>query len=258
MAKLKALVLAGDRGPTDSVAVAAGVSTKAFAEIAGRPMIDHVIEALRGAPEIGEIAVSIAPDAPALPAGVLRLDAGPTPATSAAEGLAALGAPLLLTTADHPLLTSDMVRDFIAGAAASGADAAAAASEKSVVEQAGNPARRTWLRFSDGWLSGCNLFLIRTDAGAGAVDFWLGIEADRKKPLKMAMKVGLVAPILYLFGRLSRKRVEAMIGRKAECRTAVVLLDHPLAAHDVDKPADLEFARSRLRPVEGEAEWISD
>lgn len=246
MAPLKALVLAGDRGPTDDVALAAGVTTKAFAEIAGKPMIEHVIAALRGVDAIGEIAVSIAPEAPALPAGLRRLDAGPTPATSAAEGLAALGTPLLITTADHPLLTSAMVRDFIAGARAVGADAAAAASVKEVVEKAGNPARRTWLRFSDGWLSGANLFLVANTEGAGAINFWKSIEADRKRPLTMAKKIGLLAPLLYLCGRLSRARVAKTIGRHSGCKAAIVLLDHPNAAHDVDKRADLEFAKSRI------------
>ncbi len=249
MAKLKALILAGDRGLEDPVSRAAGVSTKAFAEVGGKPMIDHVVAALRGVEEIGEIAVSIATDAPPIPREARRLDSGPTPATSAAEGLAALGAPLLIATADHPLLTPAMIADFLKGVRASGADAAAAASLKAVVEMAGNPARRTWLRFSDGWLSGCNLFYIANERGAGAIDFWLDIEADRKSPLRMAAKIGLTAPILYLLGRLSRKSAAARIGRLAECRTEIVLLDHPNAAHDVDKPADLEFARSRLRPM---------
>lgn len=246
MARWKTLVLAGDRGPEDRVAQDAGVSTKAFAEIAGAPMIDHVLAALKAAPEVGEIAVSISPDAPALPSGVLRLDAAPTPATSAAEGLAALGAPLLITTADHPLLTPAMIADFVAGAEASGADVAAAASLRDVVKRAGNPARRTYLKFSDGRISGCNLFAIRTGRGGGAVDFWTGIESDRKKPLRMALHVGLPALALYAFGRLSRAKAAAMIGAKADCRAAIVLLDHPEAAHDVDKPADMDFARRTL------------
>lgn len=228
------------------MARAAGVSTKAFAEIAGAPMIDHVLAALGAAPEIGEIAVSISADAPALPSGVLRLDAAATPATSTAEGLAALGAPLLITTADHPLLTAAMIADFIAGAEASGADAAAGASLRAVVERAGNPARRTYLKFSDGGLSGCNLFAIRTERGGGAVEFWTEIEADRKRPLRMALKVGLPALALYALGRLSRAKAAAMIGAKAGCHAAIVLLDHPEAAHDVDKPADMDFARQRL------------
>lgn len=246
MAQWKVLVLAGDRGPEDPIAKAAGVSTKAFAKVAGAPMIDHVLAALEAAPELGEVAVSISPDAPPLPAGVLRLDSAPTPATSAAEGLAALGAPLLIVTADHPLLTAAMIHDFLKGVEAADIDAAAAASLRAVVERAGNSARRTYLKFADGWLSGCNLFAIATERGGGAIRFWTRIEADRKKPLRMAMNVGLFAPVLYALGRLTRKKAAAMIARKAGCRVEIILLDHPEAAHDVDKAADMAFAETRL------------
>lgn len=245
----KVLVLAGDRGPEDRVAKAAGVTTKAFAEIHGTPMIDYVFNALRASPMVGEIAVSIAVDAPPLPAGVLRLDAADTPATSAAEGLAALGAPLLVTTADHPLLTSGMIDDFLKAVEAEGLDAAAAVSEKSVVEKAGNPALRTWLKFADGWLSGCNLFAIRTDRGHGAIQFWTRIEADRKKPIRMARQAGIVALISYAFGKLTRVKAAELISAKAECKAGIILLNHPDAAHDVDKPDDLDFATRRLARV---------
>lgn len=247
MTHWKVLVLAGDRGPEDRVAQAAGVTTKAFAEIAGAPMIDHVLRTLRDSPELGEVAVSIAVDAPPLPAGVRRLDSALSPATSAAEGLAALGAPLLIVTADHPLLTPAMIGDFLKGAEAAKLDAAAAASVKEVVEKAGNPARRTYLKFADGWLSGCNLFAIRTERGAGAIEFWTEIEADRKRPLKMATKLGISSLLRYALGRLTRAQAAARIGAKAHCKAGIVLLDQPNAAHDVDKPEDMAFAESRLR-----------
>jgi len=126
MTTWNALILAGDRGPSDPVAQAAGVPTKAFAEIAGRPMIEYVVDALRGSGRIGEIGVSIAADAPELPAGLTRFDMEATPATSAAAGVGAMGTPLLITTAAHPLLTAEMVQDFLADFEASGAGAAAA------------------------------------------------------------------------------------------------------------------------------------
>lgn len=241
-----ALILAGDRGPSDPVAQAAGVPTKAFAPIAGRPMIEYVLAALRGSGRIGEIGVSIAADAPALPDGVTRLDMAATPATSAAAGVAAIGTPLLITTADHPLLTSAMVIDFLTAFEASGADAAAACSVREVVEQAGNDARRTYLKFSDGWVSGCNLFALRTPEAVAAVEFWKDIEAHRKKPLTMARKIGLWPLALYAVGRLSRRSVANHIGDKIGVTATTIALNHPNAAHDVDKAADMAFAERKL------------
>lgn len=246
MTTWNALILAGDRGPSDPVAQAAGVPTKAFAEIAGRPMIEYVVDALRGSGLVGEIGVSIAKDAPALPDGLKRFDMAATPATSAAAGVQAMGTPLLITTADHPLLTAEMVHDFLTDFDASGAEAAAACSLREVVEQAGNDARRTYLKFSDGWVSGCNLFALRTPEAVAAVEFWKDIEAHRKKPLTMARKIGLWPLALYAVGRLSRDAVAGHIGSKIGVAATTIALDHPNAAHDVDKAADMAFAERKL------------
>lgn len=244
--KWRALILAGSRGPTDPVAEAAGVSHKAFAPIAGRPMIAHVIDALQGVEEIGDIAVSIEVGAPALPGGVARLDAAQSPARSALAGFGALGPPLLITTADNPLLTPAMLRDFLSGAAQSNADAVAAIAPRAVVEQAGNPAKRTYLTLADGAFSGCNLFAFPTAAGAGAIAFWQRLEADRKTPWRMAWQIGPGPLLAYATGRLSMSGVAQAIGKRAGCGAALLALAHPDAAHDVDKPADLEFVKARL------------
>ena len=55
-----AVVLAGSRGAADPVAQASGVSHKAFADIAGKPMIAHVLDTLAAAPSIDGIVVLIA------------------------------------------------------------------------------------------------------------------------------------------------------------------------------------------------------
>jgi len=250
----RALVLAGARGPADPVAVAAGVAHKAFAPLDGRPMIAHVLAALAAAPEIDAVAVSLAPDAPSLPEGVARLDAGATPALSTRAGFERLGPPLLVTTADNPLLTPAMIGDFLALATASGADAVAALGPRAAVEAAGNPAPRTWLRFVDGWASGANLFALATPGAAGAIDLWRRFEAERKRPWAMARAIGPGVLARYLAGRLDRAGAARAIGRAAGCRAALVLLDHPDAAHDVDRPGDLAFAARRLAARRARAE----
>ncbi|MCL5775976.1 nucleotidyltransferase family protein [Limibaculum sp. FT325] len=245
-----ALILAGSRGPADPVAQAAGVSHKAFAEVAGRSMIGRVAEALAAA-GIGRILVSIEPGAPALPAGLERLDAAPSPARSVGAALAAAPTPLLVTTADHPLLTSAMVADFLAGAGAAGADVCAGVAVRAVVEAAGNPARRTYLRFRDAEVSGCNLFALNTPRAAQAVAFWKRLEAERKRPWKMALAIGPATLAAYAAGWLTMAGAARALGRAAGCTAALVTLDHAEAAHDVDKPADLAFAEARLRAHAG-------
>ena len=62
-----AVVLAGSRGTADPVAQARGVSHKAFADIAGKPMIAHVLDTLSAAPSVDDVVVVIERPAPELP-----------------------------------------------------------------------------------------------------------------------------------------------------------------------------------------------
>ena len=53
MRQFAAIILAGDRGPHDPVASAAGVSSKALVPVAGRSMILRVLDTLGASPSIG-------------------------------------------------------------------------------------------------------------------------------------------------------------------------------------------------------------
>ena len=240
-----ALVLAGSRGPEDQVAQAAGVAHKAMAEIAGRPMIAHVLDALAGCDAIGQIAVTGPADLE-LPPDAQVLPAASSPAASVLAGLDTLGTPLLITTADNPLLRAETVTAFLEASTASHADVTAAVAARKVVELAGNPGRRTYLKFSNGAYSGCNLFAISQPEGRRAVEFWRQLEAQRKRPWRMVLTIGPGALVRYLSGWLSLDDAARAIATRAGCRGAVVRLRDPYAAHDVDKPADLAFARHVL------------
>ena len=241
-----AVVLAGSRGPEDPVARAAGVSHKAFAEVAGRTMIARVIDALAAAPRVGDIAVVIEPSAPELPAGVSRIDAAPTPSLSALAGFEATEPPVLLTTADHPLLTPEMIEHFLAAAEAAGGDVAAGVALRPEVEAARSAARRTYLRFRDGDASGCNLFALATPGARRALSFWRRLEAERKRPWRMAWALGPGVLARYALGRLSMADAAEAVGRACDCRAAMLTLPFGEAAHDVDRPEDLAFAGRRL------------
>jgi GTP:adenosylcobinamide-phosphate guanylyltransferase len=242
-----AVVLAGSRGTADPVAQATGVSHKAFAEVAGKPMITRVLDILNDAPSIDGVVVVIERSAPELPRpGVRRIDAARSPSLSALAGFEAAGAPVIVTTADHPLLTVEMVEYFLAAAAEQGVDVAAGVAVRQVVEQAGSTARRTYLRFSDGEVSGCNLFALMTPEARAALTYWRLLEDKRKRPMQMAWAVGPFTLMRYAAGMLSTKVAGKALGKAAGCRAAMIMLPFPDAAHDIDKPEDLAFAEVRL------------
>jgi GTP:adenosylcobinamide-phosphate guanylyltransferase len=249
-AKLTALVLAGSRREGDPMALAAGVSHKALIPVAGQPMLERVVRALAAVPRIGRILVAIenpqiVAALPPLQIPVIAVPAAEGPSASVAGILREHGTPLLVTTADHALLRPDWVDEFLDSADDS-ADAMLALARREAVLAAAPQSQRTWLRFSDGHYSGCNLFLLRTPAAAGVVRLWRELEADRKRPLSLLRRLGLIYVLRYRFGWLSLAAALRRLGILCEARVRPVILRDGRAAIDVDKPADLALAISLI------------
>jgi 2-C-methyl-D-erythritol 4-phosphate cytidylyltransferase len=229
------------------MAVEAGVSHKALIPVGSVPMLERVITALAEVPRISRILVAI--EKPEIVAALPRLRV-PVTAVAAAEGpsasvaavLAVEGAPLLVTTADHALLQPAWVEEFL-DAEPDDADALVALTRRESVLEAAPGSQRTWLRFSDGYLSGCNLFLLRTPEAARIVSLWRSLEVDRKRPLSMLRRLGLSYVLRYRIGRLALGAAMQRLGVLCGARLQPVILRDGEAAIDVDKPADLTLVR---------------
>ncbi len=245
-----ALILAGSRaGRADPMAVRVGVSHKALLPVDGTPMILRVIRALQACPAIGRIVVSSErldilagfPEAD----GVLVRRSKPSPSRSVAAIFKEFGPALLVTTADHALLTREIVECFLAKAPFE-ADATAAVAQSNVIRAAHPTTQRTWMRLRDGDFSGCNLFLLRTEHAIRAVTFWQKLEEQRKSPFAMARMIGLSAVVRYALKILTMEKATRLLSRRAGALLAVTVLPIADAAIDVDKPADLSLVEKIL------------
>ena len=244
MTAFQALVLAGSRGGADPVASYAGAAHKALIRLNGETLLARVVGALRGAGATRIAVVSshseVRGEAARLDAETLDEAAGPSLSVKAA--VARLGTPLLVTTADHALLEPAWVERFLADAPAD-VDVAVLVARRPVVEAAAPGTARTWLKLADGHWSGCNLFWLANDRALGVVDLWRRVEAERKRPWRMAQILGPGMLVRYLTGRLGLKDAARRLGELAGVRAAVVETPFGLAAVDVDKPADLDLVR---------------
>ena len=247
MASFAALVLAGTRPGGDPFAQSQGVSHKGLIEIGGQPMISRVIAALSSA-GAGRIIVST--DDPRLrdiaeTLGAETIPAAHGPSESAALGLAAAGAPLLITTSDHALLRPEWICTLIEGTPAN-ADLAVMLARRDQVERALLGSRRTYLRFADGDWSGCNLFYLQTDRAKAAIDLWRSVEQDRKRPWRIAARLGPATLLAMVFRRLTLAEGLARLGHRIGLSAALVPAPNGLAAVDVDKITDLATVRTLL------------
>jgi GTP:adenosylcobinamide-phosphate guanylyltransferase len=255
MGEWTAILLAGRRPGEDSFAASHGVAAKALIPVAGEPMLGRVARTLLASPSIRRIVI-LAQEAAALLAGelawmakepriaVAKAGDGISASVGRLAGTEAAPWPVLVTTADHPLLRPEMVETFIAGA--QGADSAFAMVERSIVERVHPETKRTWLKAADGHYSGANLFALMNPASKAGTDFWARAEKDRKRTLKLLAFLGPAMFLRALTRTISLQDAAERAGRKMGFRLKAVLLPFAEAAIDVDKPADLELVERIL------------
>lgn len=251
-----AIILAGDRTSGDPLAEAAGVACKSLVPVGGKPMVLRVIDSLEAASEIDSIilcgpAQTFINQEPELKT---RIDSGrvkwkasqATPSTSAYYTLQSLpdNPPVLVTTADHALLTGRIVDAFCTDARRSECDVAVGLASKKIITSAFPESKRTYIKFSDGAYCGCNLFGFLNSQAHKAAHFWRQIEGQRKNPLRMIRILGKRAVIRYLSGRMSLKDALDHISSIMKIRAGAVILPFPEAAVDVDTVDDWLFVKS--------------
>ena len=217
---------------------------KALIVLGGQTLLARAVGALTAAGAARIAVISSHPDvrAEAIRLGAEVLDEAAGPSLSVAAGVQVLGTPLLVTTADHALLEPAWVRQFLADVPP-GVDVAALVAARATVEAAAPGTQRTWLKLADGDWSGCNLFWLASDRALGVVDFWRRVEAERKRPWRMARILGPGMLLRYLSGRLTLADAAKRLGRLAGVTAAIVQTPFGLASVDVDKPADLDLVR---------------
>ena len=259
MSGFAAIILAGDRGGNDPLVVGQSSHSKALVHIDGIPMIQRVLDALGAAACIdslylsGPLKESLASQADLR----ARIDSGSvlwrapqeTPSTSAYSVLLEIPdiKPVLLTTADLPLLQARFIEHFCAQALTSGADVVVGLAPYTLVRESFPDMKKTVLRFSDGAYCGCNLFAFMTPAGRTMADRWRAVENQRKSPLKVIRLLGWGAVLRYRLGLLSLDSALALLSRKMGLRLAAVRMPFAEAAVDVDSLDDHRQVESRLQ-----------
>ena len=257
--RFSAVVLAADRTAHDPVASRAGTACKALAPIAGTPMIIRVLDALEASEMVGKIVVcgppaSMLPDCPELQR---RIESGRvtwlpnlnSPSRSANSGLAQMDhdAPVLLTTADHALLTPAIIRYFLSESRTMDSDATVGVVKHADVAAAFPGTKRTAIRLRDGGVCGCNLYAFFNHRGRDLVTFWQRAEDLRKRPWRLIAQVlGPGAVLSYLLGVLTLDRALNAVSARVGVKVRTVTLPYPQAGVDVDKVEDMLLVESIL------------
>lgn len=250
-----AILLAGQRPGADPLAEAFGERWKAKVKVAGEPMLSRVAGILLASPSIDRIVV-LAQEPQALFDGDCAWLAN-EPRVAAAVSTSGIAAsiagcagsdvapwPVLVTTADHPLLTVAMVEAAITGLGA--ADVGVGVVGARVLLAAYPDNRRTWLRFRGERWSGANLFALGNGKARLALAAWSDVERDRKKAIKLLWHFGPLLALGALTRTITLEAALRRVGRALGCAVAPIPLPFAEAGIDVDKPSDHALAERIL------------
>jgi GTP:adenosylcobinamide-phosphate guanylyltransferase len=249
-----ALVLAGNRSLQDPLAQAWGSPGKVLIPVAGVPMLVRVVRSISAASQVAKIVVSS--DDPsslhALPELAVAVESGVlsfhysrnSPAESVVDYATrfSMGEPLLVTSADHPLLTAEMVDYFCRAACASGADVVAGVVAASLFSARYPQSRRTFIRLRGESFCGANLFTLHTPRAVAAARFWSHAGQFRKRPWRLVSTFGLSTLALFALRRLDLHAAVTRVSQILGVRVAAVQMPFAECAIDVDNAADLALA----------------
>lgn len=257
------LILAADRGPHDPILSGTGAPCKALVPVGGRPMIARVLEVTLKCREAKRIVISTdrATDLSSDPiVGPIlsdeRIDFSKSAESPSASVIAALEElddpyPMLVTTADSALISSEFIDYFWTRAVNSDADLTVGMAPASVILQQYPEAKRTFLKFRGGAYSGCNLFALSTPHALKALAFWQDIERHRKQPWRLIRAFGAGVLLRHLAGMLSLDAALAHASKQLGLSASAIIMPFAEAAFDVDKPADLDLANRIIADRQG-------
>lgn len=259
--RFDAIVLAGyDPDRPHPLAAAQREPHKALIEVAGRPMIAYVIQALAQSGQIDRIVVAGLDPLPDLDAlahsGGCDLHYLPNQPTIYANAfqsfayLARLQDPqrhALLTSADVPLLTGSMVTTFLHACRPYDLDAYWGIVERKVMEAAFPGSRRTYLRLVEGQFCNGEFYLARISAALRQHREIQELIDLRKHITRQVRKLGIGVLLRFLTRRLRTDDLIGVAHRLLGVSGAPVILPFAESGMDVDKPHQLAQVEAYLR-----------
>lgn len=245
---IDAVVLAGgeDRG---DIAAETGVIYRPLLDVGGKPILQRLLAALRGASEVDRVCLVAPPEVQAVASEIavdLRVESGDSFFDNLQRGVKETEPgtdQVLVITGDLPLVTPAAINDLVRQSASARADVAYAIIPKDSCERRFPEGRRTYVRLRDGTFTGGNGVVLTRQFVAMRGELIGRLYAARKNPVKLAALLGIGFLFGLVTGRLRLAQLEARASRLVGGRVAAVISTYPELGFDVDKLEDLNLAR---------------
>jgi len=221
---------------------------EALIKIKNRPMVQYVVRAFQEMKTVRRTAV-VGPTVleNAVNGDVHLIEAEGSFLDNVMTGIKELkpAGPVLLSTADIPLVTGRIIQDFVDACRKVEADIFYPMISRRINSKKYPDVQRTYVSLKEGEFTGGNILIMKPEVLQESFSFIKKILLWRKSPWKIARLLGPKIIFKYILRIISMKDIENRIQHIMGCRGSGIIIEHPEIGFDIDKPEDLELIRSR-------------
>jgi len=254
--KMPVVILAG--GSTPQIILDAGETERerAFIDIGGRPMLEWVLDVVKGSDCCGEI-LCIGNSSRMMSAFDLKPEEVADDKGSMLENFVTgmerfKSHPRVLSmTCDIPLLTVESLRDIVDSIADIDAEIYYPIVDVKHFDEKFPGGKRTTQNLKEGTFTGGNVFILNPERVLDNRDKIESVIRDRKSPAKLVRLFGLSFIMKFVFKQLDLKGLENKASQILGAKMRGVITHYPEIGFDVDKPEDLTMVREIVAKQDG-------
>ncbi|WKZ37576.1 MAG: NTP transferase domain-containing protein [Anaerolineales bacterium] len=253
--KMNAIVTAGGiPQPGDPLYAYSNGDSKALIDVAGKPMVQWILDALGDANLVDQvIVIGLTPKSGLTCKKPLhyisnqgRMLANIVAGVNKSLELKPKGEYVLVASSDTPALKSDMVDWLVKTTMQTKDDLYYGVCPREVMEARFPTSNRTYTRLKDMELCGADINVTHVRMVTDHLDTWEQLIGNRKSPLRQAMVVGLDT-----FFQLATRQftLQGLVERASErigIKARAIIWERAEPCMDVDKPHQLELMREDL------------
>jgi len=240
--------------------------SKALVDVAGKPMIQWVLDALGDAKQVDNvIIVGLSPKSGVTckkPLHFLsnqgRMLANIVAGVEKALELNPKTEYVLVVSSDIPGIKPEMVDWLVETCMADKVDLYYGVIPREVMEARYPGSKRTYTKLKDMDLCGADIHISHVRMATEHLDLWEELIGNRKSSLKQAATLGLDTLFLLLFRQLTLAEAVERVTKRIGITGRAIVWEHAEAGMDVDKPHQLEILREdlaqRVRPAKRKAD----
>ena len=228
--------------------------SKAMVDIAGKPMIQWVLDALSDAKNVENVIITgLSPKSNLKCKKPLHylsnqgkmLDNLIAGMNKSGE-LSPKNKHVLLVSSDIPALKSEMVDWLIKTCMETSDDIYYGVCAREVMEMRYPGSKRTYNKLKDMEVCGADINIVHVRMASVHLDLWEALISRRKDPFAQARVMGLGTAYLYLTHQATLQDFVDRVSRRIGIKGRAIIWPYAEACMDVDKPNQLELMRADL------------